>query len=390
MTNKDSVVLVEDDPIALRSMERSLISRGFSVLPASDAKAALSLVDSGGVSAVIADICMPGPSGIDLLKQLRTQGSPIPVVLVTGEDDVQSATDAVNLGALRYLRKPVSADRLSEAVAYAINVSRVSRLQVEARKSSWSELTALSLVPATAADYERAIELVWIAYQPVVSLSRKAIIGYEAFVRTMDAVLPGPAQLFEAASRLGRLRELGLQIRRAISQSAEPLSEAQRLFVNVMPYEVMDDDLLSPNGSLSAIASRVVLDIADRNRLAKLVDLEERTRALSKVGYRFALQDFAISEGDVAPFLAIHPEVVKIDRTLVQGIDRNEVSYNLVSQLLEVAGALGLKAVCMGVETAAEASTLKSLGADLMQGYYFAKPGVSFPEVDPACFDAIA
>ena len=75
----------------------------------------------------------------------------------------------------------------------------------------------------------------------------------------------------------------------------------------------------------------------------------------------------------------IQPDVVKLDITLVRGVDEDPVKRKLVRVLQDLCQDLGILVVAEGVETTSERDTLVSLGCDLLQGYLFARPGAPFP-----------
>ena len=68
--------------------------------------------------------------------------------------------------------------------------------------------------------------------------------------------------------------------------------------------------------------------------------------------------------------------------SLIRGIDRDSVKQDLVRSMLHVCGEMNIQVICEGVETAHERDALVQMGADLMQGYLFARPGPAFPSVD--------
>ncbi len=101
-----------------------------------------------------------------------------------------------------------------------------------------------------------------------------------------------------------------------------------------------------------------------------------RLRAL---GYRIAIDDLGAGYAGLTSFAQLEPEVVKVDMSLVRGIDSSAVKQKLVRSIIALCTELGIQLVAEGIETAAERDMLINLGADLCQGYLFAKPGRGFP-----------
>ena len=105
--DEGKVLLVEDDESVRQVYCRLLTREGFSVIPAASGIEATEIFEREAIDLVVSDIGMAGMSGVDLLKTLRRKDLDVPVILMTGNPHVESASRAVELGALRYLTKPV-------------------------------------------------------------------------------------------------------------------------------------------------------------------------------------------------------------------------------------------------------------------------------------------
>ncbi len=117
-------ILVVDDEVRYRELyARVLRDAGFSVREAEDAQAALKSLAGELPAMVVSDVRMPGASGIDLLRRVRDDHPGLPFLLVTAYADVREAVDALKLGAVDYLAKPVDLDELLAAVRDTLNVS---------------------------------------------------------------------------------------------------------------------------------------------------------------------------------------------------------------------------------------------------------------------------
>ena len=375
---KGVVVLVDDDPLALRPLERSLRPVA-EVMAYRSANDAIEHVAVGGVSVVLSDISMPGMTGLELLRAVRRYDADLPVILITGVPTLESATKAIEYGVFRYLSKPFDREELCKSVRHASQLYRLAKMKRE----------ALELVgPPGASDrvgldvsFRRALDTLWIAFQPIVQASTQRVWGYEALMRSPDAVLPGPTHVLEAAERLGALEELGQLIRR---RAAEPVAQAPSdalIFVNLHPRDLMDPELMHPDSPLTAIAHRVVLEITERASLGGLDDVQARVMALRALGFRIAVDDLGAGYAGLTSFALLEPDIVKIDMSLTRDIDRSPVKQKLVSSLTGLCREMNLTIVTEGVETQAECNTLTELGCDLLQGYLFAKPGPAFPTV---------
>jgi EAL domain-containing protein (putative c-di-GMP-specific phosphodiesterase class I) len=374
--NSGAVLLVDDDPLALRAMERSL-RPDFEVFAYDSGEEAIEHVSRGGVATVLSDITMPGKSGLELLRAIRGYDADLPVILITGSPTLEGATQAIEYGVFRYLSKPFDRAQLCSTVQSATRLYRMARMKREALElmgtPGASDRVGLDV------SFRRALETLWVAFQPIVSMSSRSIFGYEALMRSSDAALPGPTHLLDAAERLGALDDLGRLIRR---RAVEPLLEAPAdtlLFVNLHPRDLLDPDLTDPESPLTRVASRVVLEVTERASLAGLDDVHERVAKLRSLGFRVAVDDLGAGYAGLTSFALLEPEIVKIDMALTRDIDKSAVKQKLVASLCGLCREMNLIIVTEGVETVAERDTLVGLGCDLLQGYLFAKPGRAFP-----------
>ncbi len=165
-------VLVVDDDQAVRSLVSELLrDAGYEVIEAEDGHSALALVADRDVDVVVSEITMPDLNGIELLRTLREREQDVPVLLMTGGPARETVIEAVELGALRYLVKPVSPERLRDAVEAAIRVHRLAKWKREAAGYLGFGNTPIVDRASLEHAFEKAVESVWIAYQPVVYAS---------------------------------------------------------------------------------------------------------------------------------------------------------------------------------------------------------------------------
>ncbi len=140
------VHIVDDDAAFRTAIERRLKKAGYEVATYPSAQQFLdSLPSESKVGCVLLDVRMPELSGPELHNRLRELGSILPIVFLTGHADIPVTVQAVKAGAEDFLTKPVSSDRLLEAVARAIarhEVSRVRKARLDTIRAQIAELTA--------------------------------------------------------------------------------------------------------------------------------------------------------------------------------------------------------------------------------------------------------
>jgi DNA-binding NtrC family response regulator len=125
------LLIVDDDPNTLASLARAFRLAGHEATVCDSASRALELIQSQSFDLVFSDVVMPGKNGIQLLEELRSLDAAVPVVMISGQANIEMAVRATRLGALDFLEKPLSTDKLLLTVA---NVLRLKHLENENRQ----------------------------------------------------------------------------------------------------------------------------------------------------------------------------------------------------------------------------------------------------------------
>ncbi|HTF88883.1 MAG TPA: EAL domain-containing protein [Planctomycetota bacterium] len=374
------VLVVDDEPALLRVYVRLLRGQGYIVHRASDGNSALALLAEKHFDVIVSDIAMPGMDGLALLRVVRQRDLDVPVVLMTGDPTVETSIRALEYGALRYLVKPFEDQELLDVVALALRLHELARLKRQALDLLGVGGKQVGDLAGLGASLDRALESMWMAYQPIVSWSEKRIFAFEALLRTNEASLPTPGAVLEAAERLGRLPEVGRAIRDRVACSVE-LAPAKYVFVNLHTLDLLDDALYSPTAPLSQIAKRVVLEITERTALDGVTDVNARIAALRRLGFQIAVDDLGAGYAGLTSFAQLEPDVVKFDMSLIRGVHENPKKQKLIRSMTALFREMDLVVIAEGVESSLEREVLVEIGCDLLQGYAFAKPGKAFPSV---------
>jgi EAL domain-containing protein (putative c-di-GMP-specific phosphodiesterase class I) len=161
-----------------------------------------------------------------------------------------------------------------------------------------------------------------------------------------------------------------------VAQAPAPL-----VFVNLHPRDLLDDALYSPQAPLSAVASRVVLEITERAALDDVGDVIGRIARLRKLGFRVALDDLGAGYAGLGSFAQLEPDIVKFDMSLVRDVHLSHTKQRLIDSMTRLFVELGIGVIAEGVETVEERAALSEAGCDLLQGFLFAKPGRPFPAI---------
>ena len=374
------MLLVDDDPGVLRIYGSVLKNAGFTVVTAIDGALAIATLAEHRFDAVVSDISMPELGGLALLRLVRESADEdVPVILMTGDPAVESAIQAVEFGAHRYLVKPVNPNEMVAAVDRAVNLRRLAQSNRRAKELLGPQIEEAVENASLHEAFGSGLALLRLEFQPIISWSGKRVVGYEALLRTDAPGLSRPDDFLQAAEGLGRLRDLGREIRKVFSMMAGAAPPGADLYLNLHAHDFDDDELFSADAPLSALAHRVVLELTERAPLDDIKALRRRVDRLREIGFRLALDDLGAGYAGLATFASLEPDVVKIDLGLVRDVDSDSTKGMVLTSLIGLCRGLGMEVIAEGIETPGERDALVAMGCDLLQGFLFARPGQAFP-----------
>ncbi|MBK6687376.1 MAG: EAL domain-containing protein [Deltaproteobacteria bacterium] len=364
-----------DDELPILEVIRSALTRqGHTVTTAFSGEEAVAIIDSAPVDLIISDINMSGGGGIELLQAIRTRDVDLPVILMTGAPDVESAIRCVELGAHRYLRKPFGLTELKNAVAAGLRNGRQAR---DARLVLAEHEAEVAVAQVINAELDRALASASMAYQPIVDRPRRELLCYEALLRTREPTFPHPGAVFAAAERLGRVADVGRWVRNRVASEMSG-NPSGCVFVNVHPAELQDEHLYDPEAPLSRFAPQVVLELTERLALSAIKDIRVRIGRLRRLGFRIAIDDLGEGYAGLSSLAIVEPEVIKLDMSLVRDVTTSVAAPRLIKSMVQYASDAGAQLVAEGVETPVELQALEVLGCRVFQGYLFGRPTYPF------------
>lgn len=381
-TELKRVLVVDDERAVGRMLARMLKSSGeFEVVTVQEPAIALHEAKTNPFDVVVSDIVMPEMDGLELMGAIREFDLDVPVILLTGTPSLASAQRAVELGAYRYLTKPAEANELIETVRQAALVHRIAVLKRKAMAVSGEQDVRPGDILGFQHAFESAIEKIWIAYQPIVNAADGSLFGYECLLRSQEKALPSPEAILDAARIVDRLHELGRIVREKAIAPIADLPEHVLLFVNLHPYDLLDQSLGEDNSPFTNLASRIVLEITERESIDRIPSVEDKIHRLQSLGFKIALDDLGAGYAGLSCFATLQPSIVKLDMSMISGINLSDIKQRLVRSLVEACHDLDVKVVAEGVECKEELVSCIELGCDLIQGYFIARPAASFPDV---------
>ncbi len=355
------VLVVDDDPI-IGTMHSVVLERaGFVVEAVEDGRTALDTLEAGEVELVLLDSRMPGMSGIDVLTEIRAAGSALPVILVTGARETHDRVEGLESGADDYITKPVDPRELLARVRALV---RGRKAAVDAEASNGRGDLAVRRAVAEVIE-EGAFHAV---FQPIVELSERRVVAYEALTRFADGCRPDVR--FGEAERVGLGGDLAAATLAESIRSASSLPPGLPLHLNVAP-QLLSDPRLST--LLASVDRPVVVELTEHDPIEDYDDAIARIRGLGDE-VRLAIDDAGAGYSSMTHVLALRPHEVKLDREWVRGVDRDVARQALIAGLVTFATTTGTTLVAEGVENEDEAAMLTDLGVAHAQGYHFGRP----------------
>jgi len=221
-----------------------------------------------------------------------------------------------------------------------------------------------------------ATEAVTIVYQPIVDLQTREVAGYEALARgTLAELGSDPEALLRLAAQCDKVTTLSQLFRRRAVALSKRLPAGARIFLNVHPAELADPSWLASLAPLDPRTAerRIVMEIAESS-VTDVVEMAETKRALRQLDLELAYDDFGAGQARLNELIETPPDYLKLDKTLVHGLDVSGARREMVAALVKVAKGLGVLTIAEGIETEAIADVCRELGCDLGQGYFFGVP----------------
>jgi EAL domain-containing protein (putative c-di-GMP-specific phosphodiesterase class I) len=328
---------------------------------------------------ILLDLVMPDMDGVELLRLLAQQKCQAGIILIsgTGKRIIESAgqlAQALGLSIVGHLQKPFRLAELekvldqhidSEAVTIARQDSRIVIRKEEIRGAILRDEFVLH-------------------YQPQIDILTGRVIGVEALVRWAhpERGLIFPDSFIGRMEKLGLIDELGwLVVNRGMSEVAQFANgdgKAPMLSLNESVYSLHDlkfpDILASLAGKHGLPPANVTIEITESGLIQELSNTLDILTRLRMKGFKLSIDDFGTGYAMMQQLKLIPATELKIDRSFILDMDKNERDRVIVQKTIEMGHELGMHIIAEGVETREQLDFLQLRACDSAQGYFFSRP----------------
>ena len=216
--------------------------------------------------------------------------------------------------------------------------------------------------------------------QPIIDVATKKTYAWEMLTRgPSGTVLENPLTLFSVARQTELLYPLEMIVIEKAFQQVKDTRCHHDIFVNCTPLTLGNirfiQDIKALMVKFKGISPKqITFEVTERDSIEGLKNFIYNIKLLRVMGFRIAVDDTGAGYASLNTISEIMPEIIKIDRSVIENIDKSTVKESMLKGLLLVAKEAGSLVVAEGIENAEEASVLTRHNVDLAQGYFYARP----------------
>lgn len=215
-------------------------------------------------------------------------------------------------------------------------------------------------------------------FQPIIEVKTARIYGYEALMRADVAQPLSPLDVLRYAEYYDRLYDVEKatfnNVISTMKKNTGKLTGGKKIFINSIPGNLLkEDDISVLETYVSEHPDSIVVELTEHSEVSD-ESLRMMKKTYEKMGIKTAVDDYGTGYSNVSNLLRYEPDYVKIDRALLSGIEDSPQKQHFVRDIIEFSHDNGIKALAEGVESEEELRIVIQLGADLVQGYFTARP----------------
>lgn len=218
-------------------------------------------------------------------------------------------------------------------------------------------------------------------FQPIIDINTNSIYAYESLTRGVkeDGSLMYPDELFKKSHRNDYHFKLDRLCRESALKTAATKKINQKVFINFIPTTIYDPEFCLQStvkwaNQLEFDPSQIVFEVVETEQVKDQAHLKKILEYYRSKGFKIALDDVGEGYSSLNMLIELQPDIIKIDRNIIDSIDKNELKQSVYKALYNLTREHDITILAEGIETQEELATIKNIGVDLAQGYYFAKP----------------
>jgi EAL domain-containing protein (putative c-di-GMP-specific phosphodiesterase class I)/FixJ family two-component response regulator len=369
-----SVLVVDDNPANLDLLTALLNTHGLHRLTTeTDSRRVSALLPTINPDLVLLDLHMPHVDGYAVLDEIRAfaAGTYLPVLVLTADVTTEARNRALAHGARDFLSKPLDVTEVTLRIA---NLLETRDLYATLRRTVHTSEMAQPPPPTAQECIEAVLNTrdITLVFQPVVELETHTVVGYEALTRFAQPHERGSAGWFQDAFQVG----LGTEL--------EWLAVTQALpFLELIPAETFLALSMSPATILHlqadvlggpGLCPQIVVELAEHVPTEDYSALHDALRDIRAQGARLAAYDLGSGYAGFRHLIALQPDIIKLDKSLVSGIHNDRSSRSLARALVGFASEVGTVVLAEGVDEAPDLAELRDLGVHWGQGGHLGPP----------------
>ncbi|MGA1846602.1 EAL domain-containing response regulator [Deferribacter abyssi] len=391
MSDIFNVFILEDDIIQFDVIKHVVMNAGVGFVDgANDGLEAIKKLNKYKKDGLIFDIILtdlnvPGIDGVKFLEELNSKKFAKSVAIISGMDNsilesVENLVKHYNIPVLGVFSKPFNFSVLRRLME---NFKSVVLEKIESSKTHKS-IEKDNLYNKDEILFAIKNKEFLLYFQPQINLFNNEIVGFEALARWFHKE-DGIVSPFKFISIIESDLEMqylftmqifdkAVEFMKRSCEISSNIYVSINIFVNLLEYDKFFDELVNKVNISGISPNQVVLEITESG-LANDMDkvLSSLTRFRLK-GFKLSIDDFGTGYSSLAQLKAIPFTELKIDRTFVRNIQKNEKNQGIVLSTKLLAEKLGLSIVAEGCETKEEVDYLKTIGCNIAQGFYYSKP----------------
>jgi EAL domain-containing protein (putative c-di-GMP-specific phosphodiesterase class I)/FixJ family two-component response regulator len=380
MANR-SILILDDDAAVGQTIQWIAESLGFEAEFVTRPEEFFQRLDRMCPDIITIDLVMPELDGVEIMRLLAERKCRAKIVISSGMgsrvlEAAQRSALEHGLSILGVISKPISKEALHLLVGDGSECDQLPWIEEQSAYGEVFEITRQDL--QNALDRHEFI----LAYQPKIECRSGLTVGFEALVRWKhpDRGIVMPNDFIPLAENAGLIDPLTEQI---FEQSLEWFSQSfpqsnPKLSLNISAKSLVDiqmaDNLSALCQRFQIDTERVVLELTETSAMVDpILSLDLLTRLRVK-GFHLSIDDFGTGFSSMVQLVRLPFSEIKVDRSFVMQAPHSSESRSVIKSIVELGHSLGLLVTAEGVENLKTLDYLNSLGCDLAQGYFIARP----------------